>query len=215
MKKLSLILLAFALVLSMTACGGNEGEANGPSQTGSEEASDMGKEASDDPSSGAAPESHTESLPTENEEDEPVESPTSSSDAAAPEQEPESEESAEMGTDLRMMIGDNAVAVQWMENEAVDALMELVKDGPLTVQMSMYGGFEQVGPLGTSLPRNDVQTTTRAGDIVLYSGNQIVVFYGSNSWAYTRLGRITDKTAEELAGLLGNGNVVISITGEN
>ena len=120
-----------------------------------------------------------------------------------------------MGTDLRMMIGENAVAVQWVENEAVDALMELVKDGPITVQMSMYGGFEQVGSLGTSLPRNDVQTTTQAGDIVLYSGDQIVVFYGSNSWAYTRLGRITDKTAEELAGLLGNGNVVITITGEN
>ena len=214
MKKLSLILLAFALVLSMTACGGNEGGANGPSQTGSGETSSMGNAAPENPSSEAAPESHTESLPTENEEDEPAEGSQSSSDAVVPEQGSESEESAEMGTDLRMMIGDNAVAVQWMENEAVDALMELVKDGPLTVQMSMYGGFEQVGSLGTSLPRNDVQTTTRAGDIVLYSGNQIVVFYGSNSWAYTRLGRITDKTAEELAGLLGNGNVVITITGE-
>ncbi len=58
--------------------------------------------------------------------------------------------------------------------------------------MSMYGGFEQVGEIGTSLPRNDVQTTTSAGDIVLYSGNQIVIFYGNNSWAYTRLGHITD-----------------------
>ena len=77
--------------------------------------------------------------------------------------------------------------------------------------MSMYGGFEQVGSLGQSLPRNDVQTTTSAGDIVLYSGNQIVVFYGSNSWAYTRLGRISDKTAEELTALLGNGDVTITI----
>lgn len=212
MKKLSLILLAFALVLSVTACGGRG--ANGPSQTGSAETTDMGNEALENPSSEAASGSHTESPSTENEEDEPAESSTSSSDAVVPEQESESEESAEMGTDLRMMIGDNTVAVQWVENEAVDALIELVKDGPLTVQMSMYGGFEQVGSLGTSLPRNDVQTTTRAGDIVLYSGNQIVVFYGSNSWAYTRLGRITDKTAEELAGLLGNGNVVITITGE-
>ena len=78
-------------------------------------------------------------------------------------------------------------------------------------KMSMYGGFEQVGSLGQSLPRNDVQTTTSAGDIVLYSGNQIVVFYGSNSWAYTRLGRISDKTAEELTALLGNGDVTITI----
>ena len=78
--------------------------------------------------------------------------------------------------------------------------------------MSMYGGFEQVGSLGTSLPRNDKQTTTEAGDIVLYSGNQIVVFYGSNSWTYTRLGRITDKTAAEMADLLGKGNVTITIS---
>ena len=113
---------------------------------------------------------------------------------------------------LTMKIGDTTVAVDWEENESVAALRELVKDKPLTIQMSMYGGFEQVGSLGTSLPRNDSQTTTAAGDIVLYSGNQIVVFYGSNSWAYTRLGHVTDKTAAEMAELLGNGNVTITIS---
>ena len=113
---------------------------------------------------------------------------------------------------LTMKIGDTTVAVDWEENESVAALRELVKDKPLTVQMSMYGGFEQVGSLGTSLPRNDSQTTTAAGDIVLYSGNQIVVFYGSNFWAYTRLGHVTDKTAAEMAELLGNGNVTITIS---
>ncbi|HCA54343.1 MAG TPA: hypothetical protein DEO95_02490, partial [Ruminococcaceae bacterium] len=66
--------------------------------------------------------------------------------------------------------------------------------------------------IGTSLPREDVQTTTKAGDIVLYSGNRIVVFYGSNSWAYTRLGHITDKTADELTELLGNGNVTLTLS---
>ena len=80
---------------------------------------------------------------------------------------------------------------------------DLCSDTPLTIQMSMYGGFEQVGSIGSSLPRNDVQTTTGAGDIVLYSGNQIVVFYGSNSWAYTRLGHITDKTPGEMRALRG------------
>ena len=87
-------------------------------------------------------------------------------------------------------------------------------DKPLTIQMSMYGGFEQVGSIGTSLPRNDAQTTTQAGDIVLYSGDQIVVFYGSNSWAYTRLGHITDKTAAQMKDLLGNENVTIVISME-
>ena len=113
---------------------------------------------------------------------------------------------------LTMRIGDTTVTVVWEDNESVAALRELVKDKPLTIQMSMYGGFEQVGSLGTSLPRNDSQTTTAAGDIVLYSGNQIVVFYGSNSWAYTRLGHVTDKTAAEMAELLGNGNVTITIS---
>ena len=65
---------------------------------------------------------------------------------------------------------------------------------------------------GQSITRNDKQTTTEAGDIVLYSGNQIVVFYGSNSWSYTRLGRITDKTAAEVADLLSNGNVTMTIS---
>ena len=95
------------------------------------------------------------------------------------------------------------------------ALMELAEEGPVTIQMSMYGGFEQVGPIGTSLPRNDVQTTTESGDIVLYSGNQIVVFYGSNSWAYTRLGHITDQASEGLTALLGNGAVTLTISVAN
>ena len=123
----------------------------------------------------------------------------------------ETEENPIMKT-LTMKIDGKKVAVDWEENESVAALTELVKDKPLTVDMSMYGGFEQVGSLGASLPRNDAQTTTRAGDIVLYSGSQIVVFYGSNSWAYTRLGHITDKTAAQMKDLLGNGNVTIEFS---
>ena len=112
---------------------------------------------------------------------------------------------------MRMKIGETAVEVAWEDNESVAALKELARDG-LRIEMSMYGGFEQVGPIGKSLPREDQQTTTQAGDIVLYSGNQLVVFYGSNSWAYTRLGRITDKSASELGELLGNGDVMITFT---
>ena len=106
------------------------------------------------------------------------------------------------------------MSVTWEDNESVAALKELVKEAPLTVPMSMYGGFEQVGSLGTSLPRNDRQTTTQAGDVVLYAGNQLVLFYGSNSWAYTRLGRIADKSAPELKELLGGGDVTVSLTWE-
>ena len=79
--------------------------------------------------------------------------------------------------------------------------------------MSMYGGFEQVGSIGQELPRNDEQTTTQSGDIVLYSGDQIVLFYGSNSWSYTKLGKM-GLSEEKLTELLGNGDVsiVISVT---
>lgn len=80
--------------------------------------------------------------------------------------------------------------------------------------MSMYGDFEQVGSIGTSIPRNDVQTTAQAGDIVLYSGSNIVVFYGSNSWAYTRLGRITNLTDAEFTDLLSNGDAAIILSTE-
>lgn len=112
---------------------------------------------------------------------------------------------------LSLTINGQNVSVLWEDNESVEALKDLVKNNSLRIQMSMYGGFEQVGSLGTSLPRNDRQTTTTAGDIVLYSGNQIVVFYGSNAWAYTRLGHITDKNTTEMTELLGNGNVTIEI----
>ena len=112
---------------------------------------------------------------------------------------------------LQLRIDDTAVAVTWEQNESVEALKALCENEPLVIQLSMYGGFEQVGPIGQSLPRNDSQTTTQAGDIVLYSGNQIVVFYGSNSWAYTRLGHITDPDAEGMAGLLAHGDVTITI----
>ena len=112
---------------------------------------------------------------------------------------------------LQLKIGETDVAVDWENNESVEALTELCLDKFLTIQMSMYGGFEQVGSIEHGLPRNDSQMTTQAGDIVLYSGNQIVVFYGSNSWAYTRLGHIRDKSAQELAELLGGGDVTITI----
>ena len=115
-------------------------------------------------------------------------------------------------TAMTMTIGDTKVNVDWEANSSVDALKELVSSGPLSINMSMYGGFEQVGSIGQSLPREDKQTTTASGDIVLYSGNQLVVFYGSNSWAYTRLGHISDKTDAEIEALLSKGDVTITLS---
>jgi hypothetical protein len=119
----------------------------------------------------------------------------------------------EGGSGMQMMIGETPVTVAWEDNASVEALKALAAEG-LTIEMSMYGGFEQVGAIGRSLPHDDAQTTTASGDIVLYSGNQLVVFYGSNSWAYTRLGRITDQSVEEMRALLSRGDVTITITVE-
>ena len=113
--------------------------------------------------------------------------------------------------DMQMMIGETPVTVAWEDNASVEALKTLAAEG-LRIEMSMYGGFEQVGSIGQSLPRDDQQTTTASGDIVLYSGNQLVVFYGSNSWAYTRLGHITDQTPEQMKVLLGSGDVTITLS---
>ena len=114
--------------------------------------------------------------------------------------------------EMKMTIADTPVTVAWEDNASVEALAALCAEGPLEIHMSMYGGFEQVGDIGSSLPRDDKQTTTKAGDIVLYAGDQMVVFCGSNTWAYTRLGHITDQTADGMRQLLANGDVTVTIT---
>ncbi len=149
----------------------------------------------------------TETAGTAEEAAEPEDEATEAEEEVTEDTE-ETEESEEM---MRFYINDTELEVTWEDNDSVRALKEIASEGPITIGMSMYGGFEQVGPIGQDLPRNDRQTTTGAGDIVLYSGNQIVVFYGSNSWSYTRLGHIEGKTQEELAGMLGTADVTLTI----
>ena len=110
-------------------------------------------------------------------------------------------------TNMNVQVGDVVFSATLEENEAVSALVEMMREGPVVIQMSDYSDFEKVGSLGTSLPASNSQTTTQAGDIVLYNGNQIVVFYGSNTWSYTRLGHIDDLTGWEEA--LGRGDVTV------
>ena len=110
---------------------------------------------------------------------------------------------------LTLYIDGKEMPVTWEDNKSVNALSELSADG-LTVQMSMYGGFEQVGSLGASLPRDDKQMSTAYGDIVLYQGNQIVIFYGSNSWSYTSLGHI-NLSQSEMTELLSNGDTQVKL----
>ena len=125
--------------------------------------------------------------------------------AADPAKEPE------VGKELSMYINDSRVDVSWADNATVSKLRGLAGEKLIEIQMRRYGGFEQVGEIGKDLPRADVQMTTAPGDIVLYSGNQIVVFYGTNTWAYTRLGHIEGKTAEELEQILGKNDIKLTI----
>ena len=114
-----------------------------------------------------------------------------------------------MNKTIELKIGNTIVDVYWLNNDSVKALKELAKDG-LTINMNMYGDFEQVGSLGKTITSNDESLTTTAGDICLYQSNQIVIFYGSNTWSYTKLGHISLSTSE-LTDLLGEENVVITL----
>lgn len=95
------------------------------------------------------------------------------------------------------------------DNDATRALVELLREGPVTYMASDYGGFEKVGSIGSVLPASDAQMSAEPGDVMLYQGDTIVIFYGSNSWAYTRIGRIEDSA--NLEELMGSGDVEITL----
>ena len=115
-------------------------------------------------------------------------------------------------TDMKMnvQVGDYTFTATLENNAAVEELLDMMKEGPVTIQMDDYSGFEKVGSLGRSLTTSNSQTTTHAGDIVLYNGNNIVMFYGSNSWSYTRIGKIDDLSDWEKA--LGKGSITAVFT---
>jgi len=113
---------------------------------------------------------------------------------------------------INITIGGQTRTVALVDNAATRELLSALQQAPITYEADDYGGFEKVGPLGRSLPTSNQQLTTEAGDVILYSGNQVVLFYGSNSWSYTRLGRIQYETLGELKSFLKAGEGRISVT---
>ena len=109
-------------------------------------------------------------------------------------------------------INNKALNIELEDNSATIELKKRLQNGDVVVNAHEYGGFEKVGNLGFSLPREDTNITTSAGDIVLYQGNQISLFYNSNSWSYTKLGKIQNVSSNELKNILGNGDVTIIFT---
>ena len=109
-------------------------------------------------------------------------------------------------------VGDAQLAVTLADTDAARALVQRLQAEPVTVSLHAYGGFEQVGQLPWPLPASDEQITTQPGDVMLYQGDQITVFTGSNSWAYTPLGHIEGATSESLLEVLGDGDTEISLS---
>lgn len=114
---------------------------------------------------------------------------------------------------MRMLINEQEVPITWEDNVSVQEIQAYVEDEDIVVSAHMYGGFEQVGDLPQSFTSNDTQMTSTSGDVFLYQGNQVVVFFGSNSWSYTKLGHITVDT-NVLHDLLNKQNCQITITNQ-
>ena len=98
------------------------------------------------------------------------------------------------------------------DNSSADAFLDFLRTGDITIEMHDYGSFEKVGPLGTTLPRNDEQITTEPGDVILYQGNQVTIYYDVNSWSFTRIGRVQGLSQAELREILGDGNAAVTFS---
>ncbi len=122
------------------------------------------------------------------------------------------DEETSMYTTMHITIGDQTLSATLEDNSSAHALAELLQEGPLTIDMHDYGNMEKVGPIGQDLPRNDAQTTTRPGDVILYLGNQLTIYYDTNSWSFTRVARIDGATKEGLLDILGTDDVTVAFS---
>lgn len=206
MRKLRVWIAVIAACVALAACGRSQTQSAAEGVTEeSGESTDSELLTEDSESTGSEP-------VAENNESADSAAQTENSDPA--DSEPSADDSKEESEETDMItitVGDTVLTAKLENNESAKAFRDLM---PITVQMSGYGGFEQVGSLGTRLPRKDRQTTTSAGDIMLYNGNSVVMFYGSNSWSYTRLGKIEGKSASELRDILGDGDIEVTFAVE-
>lgn len=124
------------------------------------------------------------------------------------------ESTEQEGTEMKMKIqvGDTTFMATLAENSSVDAFKELMTDGPLTLNMSDYANMEKGADLGVTLPQNNEQMNTQAGDIILYQGRTFVIYYDTNSWSLTPIGKIDNVDAESLRTALGTGDVTVILS---
>lgn len=122
------------------------------------------------------------------------------------------DESLQRSNQIKLSVNGQTLTATLVNNSSVTALLNHLRQGDITIAMNDFGGFEKVGSLGISLPTNNQSITTSAGDLILYQGNSLVIFYGSNSWSYTHLGKIDDVSDMELNEILGSGNVSVTLS---
>ena len=113
---------------------------------------------------------------------------------------------------IKMKINDETFDVKLENNSATQELIKTLEKGNVTVNATEYGGFEKVGDLGFSLPTSDENVNTSPGDIVLYQGDKMSLFYGSHSWSYTKLGKIENVDSNHLKEVLGSGDVTLVLS---
>ena len=219
-KQFLAVTAALCMVLTFTACGnatdsGTENhtvdkQAENEVDIQQEPQEDIQVETQVDEQEQPQGDINTENQPDIREDNEAVS--TQDIDSAADDNKSGNEEGIGEQTDMKMnvQVGDYNFTATLENNAAVEELVEMMKEGPVTISMGDYSGFEKVGSLGRSLTTSNSQTTTDAGDIVLYNGNNIVMFYGSNSWSYTRIGKIDDLTDWKKA--LGSGSITAVFT---
>ena len=113
---------------------------------------------------------------------------------------------------MKITIGQTVLNATLADNSSAEALKEKLSQGPVTIHMDDYASMEKVGDLGFHLPTNDRQTTTKAGDLILYLGSSFVIYYDRNSWNFTRLGTIDNISAKDLRQILGRGSVTVTLS---
>ena len=113
---------------------------------------------------------------------------------------------------MYLYIGNKVLSATLIDNSSTKALINLLAEKDIVINMKDYGNFEKVGSLNTNLPQNNEQITTQSGDIILYQGNQFVIYYDHNSWSFTRLGKINNISQQELKTILGTGDVTVRLS---
>ena len=215
MKRLFGLCMILVMAVFVTACGSRQDEGNSTvNNTGSQTV-----ESPDETDS-----SLENSMALDSEEDTEMQS-IDTSETGQPESEQsesslaennQAEQEEENNMTMNIQIGNHVLTATLVQNSSTEALIEMLSEGSVTIEMSDYASMEKVGPFPQSLPRNDEQISTGAGDLILYQGNSFVIYYDTNSWNFTRLGKIDNVTQQELKDILGSGSVtaVLSLPAE-